>query len=158
MCNTSFSVHFFHLTIIGKLFIKKNRSSPSLNLFFLHIYNPMSISLKSLVIFLNSRSKVNFKAKEDFSTNEARNKYNTAMSCDLDWAIHFLNYFNYLRSSSRSTGQFQGNFKDKISILTSKARNACNNTSFSWDFDRKNIFNIISVILGPLQGHWLNML
>ena len=29
-----------------------------------------------------------FKVKYDCSTNEARNKCNTALSCDFDWAIH----------------------------------------------------------------------
>ena len=66
--------------------------------------NPMSASLESLSIFVYSRSKVNFKVKYFFSTNEARNKCNTSYSCDFDWAIHFGNYFDYSRSSSRSKG------------------------------------------------------
>ena len=39
--------------------------------FFLLISNPMSASLKSLSIFVDSRSKVNLKVKYDFSRNEA---------------------------------------------------------------------------------------
>ena len=125
---------FCHFEHIGKLFIKKNnRFSSSLTLFF-YVYNvflmflikkilrnsnPMSSSLKSLGIFLHSRSKVNFKVKYDFSTNEARNKCNTSIPCDFDWAIHFWNYFNYSRSSSRSKGQFQGQIKGDI-IFTKK--------------------------------------
>ena len=50
--------------------------------------NPMSASLKSLGIFLNSRSKVNFNVKYDFSTNGARNKCNTSTLFDFDWANH----------------------------------------------------------------------
>ena len=57
--------------------------------FFLRNSNPMSASLKNSGIFLHSRSKVNFKVKYDFSTNEARNKCNTLILCDFDWAIHF---------------------------------------------------------------------
>ena len=68
-----------------------------------------------------------FKVKYDFSTNEARNKCNNSFSCDFDWAIHFLYYFDDSRSSSRSKRQFQGQF------LTNKDRNMCN-TSFTWDF------------------------
>ena len=34
--------------------------------------NPMSVSLKSLSIFVDSRSMVNLKVKYDFSRNEAR--------------------------------------------------------------------------------------
>ena len=49
-----------------------------------------------------------FKVKYDFLTNEARNKCNTSFSCDFDWAIHFLYYFDDSRSSSRSKRQFQG--------------------------------------------------
>ena len=41
--------------------------------FFVLNLNPMSASLKSLSIFVYSRSKVNFKVKYVFSTNEARN-------------------------------------------------------------------------------------
>ena len=51
--------------------------------------NPMSASLESLSIFVYLRSKVNFKVKYAFSTNEARNKCNTSFSCDFDWVIHF---------------------------------------------------------------------
>ena len=43
-----------------------------------------------------------FKVKYDFSTKEARSKCNTSFSCDFDWAIHFLYYFDNSRSSSRS--------------------------------------------------------
>ena len=64
--------------------------------------------------FSNARSKVNFKVKYDFSTNEARSKSNTSISCDFDSAMYFLNYFNYPRSSSRSKGQFQGQVKGDI--------------------------------------------
>ena len=39
--------------------------------FFVLNSNPMSASLKSLRIFVYSRSKVNFKVKYAFSTNEA---------------------------------------------------------------------------------------
>ena len=53
--------------------------------FFLLNLNPSA----SLDIFLHSRSKVNFKVKYDFSTNEARNKCNTSILCDFDFAIHF---------------------------------------------------------------------
>ena len=48
------------------------------------------------------------KVEYDFSTNDARNKCDTSFSCDFDWAIHFLYYFNDSRSSSRSKTQFQG--------------------------------------------------
>ena len=51
--------------------------------------NPMSVSLKSLRIFVDSRPKVNLKFKYDFSSNKARNKCNTLFPCDFDWAIHF---------------------------------------------------------------------
>ena len=57
--------------------------------FFVLNSNPMSASLKSLSIFVDSRSKVNFKVKYDFSTNEARNKCDTSFLCDIDWVIHF---------------------------------------------------------------------
>ena len=76
-----------------------------------------------------------FKVKYDFSTNEARNKWNTSFSCYFDWAIHFLHYFDDLKSSSTVQGQ-KDNFKvkeAKIPILTNKDRNMCN-TSFTWDF------------------------
>ena len=53
----------------------------SLRDFFVLNSNPMSASLKSLSIFVYSRSKVN--VKYDFSTNEAKNKCNTFFSCDL---------------------------------------------------------------------------
>ena len=59
--------------------------------FFVLNSNPMSASLKSLSIFVDSRSKVNLKVKYDFSKNEARNKCNTSIPCDFDWAIHFGN-------------------------------------------------------------------
>ena len=39
--------------------------------------------------FVNSRSKVNFKVKYDFSTNEAKNKCNPSFSCDFDREIYF---------------------------------------------------------------------
>ena len=39
--------------------------------FFMLNSNPISASLKSLGIFVSSRSKVNFKVNYDFSTNEA---------------------------------------------------------------------------------------
>ena len=39
--------------------------------FFVLNLNPISASLKSLSIFVNSRTKVNFKINYDFSTNEA---------------------------------------------------------------------------------------
>ena len=70
--------------------------------FFVLNSNPMSASLESSRIFvgLYSRSKVNAKVKY----NEARNKCNTSFSCDFDWVIHFWNYFDYSRSSSRSKG------------------------------------------------------
>ena len=42
--------------------------------FFSAEFNPISASLKRLGICLTSRSKVNSKAKYDFSTTEARNK------------------------------------------------------------------------------------
>ena len=58
-----------------------------------------------------------FKVKYDFSTNEARSKCNTSFSCDLDWAIHFLYYFDDSRSSSRSKRQFQGQIS-KNTIFT----------------------------------------
>ena len=46
--------------------------------FFVLNSNPMSASLKSLSIFVNSRAKFNLKVKYDFSRNEARNKCNTS--------------------------------------------------------------------------------
>ena len=56
--------------------------------FFVLSSNPTSASLKSLSIFVDSRSKVNLKVKYDFSRNEARNKCNTSFLCDFDWAVH----------------------------------------------------------------------
>ena len=50
-----------------------------------------------------------FKVKYDFSTNEARDKCNTSFSCNFDWAIHLLYYFDDSRSSSR----WKVNFKVK---------------------------------------------
>ena len=50
---------------------------------------PVSSSLKNSGICVKTRSKVNFKVKYDFLTNEARNKRNTSFSRDFDWAIHF---------------------------------------------------------------------
>ena len=52
------------------------------------------------------------------------------------------------------------NFKvisEKISFLTSKARNACN-TSFHVILTEKSIHNMILVILVHLQCHSLNMM
>ena len=57
--------------------------------FFVLNSNPMSASLKSLSILVYSRSKVNFKVKYAFSSNEARKKCNTSFLCDFDWDIHF---------------------------------------------------------------------
>ena len=45
--------------------------------FFVLNLNPMSAILKSLSIYVDSRSKVNLKVKYDFWKNEARNKCNT---------------------------------------------------------------------------------
>ena len=53
-------------------------------------------------------------------------------SCDFDWAIHFLYYFDDSRSSSRSKDNFKVK-EAKIQFLTNKDRNMCN-TSFTWDF------------------------
>ena len=78
--------------------------------------NPMSASLKSLSILVDSRSKVNLKVKYDFSRNEARNKCNTSFPCDFDWEIHLGNYFDYLRASSRLKGQFQGQVRENITF------------------------------------------
>ena len=52
-----------------------------------------------------------FKVKYDFSTIEASNKSNTSFLCDYDWAIRFLYYFYYSRSSSRTKRQFQGQIR-----------------------------------------------
>ena len=71
--------------------------------------NPMSASLKSLSIFVDSRSKVNLKVKYDFSRNEAKNKCNASFPCDFDWAIHFRNYFDYSMSSSKSKSKVREN-------------------------------------------------
>ena len=78
--------------------------------FFLLNSNPTSASLKKLDIFLNSRSKFNFKVKYDFLTNEARNKCNTSILCDFDSAIHlkkkkklFKVIFKVKKSISRSS-------------------------------------------------------
>ena len=84
--------------------------------FFVLNSNPMCASLKNLSIFVDSKSKVNLKVKYDFSRNEARNKCNTSFLCDFDWAIHFWNYFDNSRSSSRSKGQFQGQVRENISF------------------------------------------
>ena len=78
----------------------------------------MSANLKNLSIFVYSRVKVNFKVKYAFSANEARNKCKTLFLCNFDWAIHFCNYFDYSRSSSRSKGQFQGQVS--INIIFNK--------------------------------------
>ena len=66
------------------------------NIFFIYLIdffvpnsNPMSASLKRPSIFVDSRAKVNFKVKYDFSRNKARNNCNTSFLCDFDWAIHF---------------------------------------------------------------------
>ena len=88
----------------------------------------------------------NFKVKYDFSTNKARNKCNTSFSCDFDWAIHFLYYFE----DSGHLQDQKDNFKvkeAKIPFLTNKDRNMCN-TSFTWDFIRKSIYGIILLIQG----------
>ena len=132
MCNrpTSFFVHVFAIlsTLGNYSFEKNNRLSPSLapfcyiynvfSMFLIDVFplssNTMSASLKKIGIFLNWRSKVNFKVKYDFSTNEARSKCDTSMLCDFDSVIHFLNYFNYSRPSSRLKGQFQGQIKVNI--------------------------------------------
>ena len=82
--------------------------------FFVLNSSPISASLKSLSIFIDSRSKVNLKVKYDFSRDEARNKCNTSFPCDFDWAIHFGNY--YSRSFSRPKGQFQGQARENISF------------------------------------------
>ena len=54
-----------------------------------------------------------FKIKYVFSTNEARNKFNTSFSCDFDWAIHVLYYVYesslFLRSQSLFQGQISKN-------------------------------------------------
>ena len=200
------SVHFWPFWAYWEIIhLKNNCFSPSMTFFvtyrptmfffmflidcFLLNLNPMSVSLKSLIIFLNSMSKVsisrsnmifqqmkletsvilqfyviftllsifenilviqghiqgqkvNFKFKSkaiSFSIRKVRKMCNTctSISCDFDWAIYFWNYFNYIRSSSRSKGQFQGYLRENILFLTSKAMNVCNNTSFSWDFDRE---------------------
>ena len=78
--------------------------------------NPISASLKSLCIFVDSRSKANLKVKYDFSRNEARNKCNTSFPCNFYWAIHFGNSFYYTRSFSRPKGQFQGQARENISF------------------------------------------
>ena len=54
-----------------------------------------------------------FKVKYDFSTNEARNKCITSFSCDFDWAIHFLYYFDDSRPSSRSKKTISRSKKQK---------------------------------------------
>ena len=113
--------------------------------------NSVSVSLESLSIFAYSRSNVNFKVKYDFSTIEARNKCNTSFSCDFDWGIYFLNYFDYSRSSSRSKSQFQGHVKN-ISFLKSSARNIF----FHGILTGKSIYRIILGIHGPLQGRKVN--
>ena len=76
----------------------------------------MSVSLKSVSVFVDSRSNVNLKVKYYFSRNEARNKCNTSFPRDFNWAIQFLNYFDYLRSSLRSKEQFQGQVRENISF------------------------------------------
>ena len=83
--------------------------------FFVLNLNPMSANLKSLRIFVDSRSKVNLNVKYDFSRNEARNKCNISFPCDFDWAFHFVIYIDYSRSLSRSKGQFQGIVRENIS-------------------------------------------
>ena len=91
-----------------------------------------------------------FKVKYDCSTNEARNKCNTALSCDFDRTIHFLHYFHDSRSSSRSKSPFQGQISKNTSF-NNNARNMCN-TSFSGDFVSKIYLWYFLVIQGHLQG------
>ena len=45
---------------------------------------------------------------------KARNKCNTSFSWDFDWIIHFWNYFDYSRLSSKSKGQFQGQVRKNM--------------------------------------------
>ena len=115
-CNTSFSCYF------------------DWAIHFLYYFGDLRSSSRSKVIskVKNKMAARYFKVKYDCSTNEARNKCNTALSCDFDQAIHFLHYFHYSRSSSRSKRQSQGQLS-KITILTNEARNMCN-TSFSCSF------------------------
>ena len=75
--------------------------------FFVLNLNPMSASLKSLSIFVDSRSKVNLKVKYDFSRNEARDMFNT----------HF--YVILTGQSISETiliiqGHIQGRFQDQV--------------------------------------------
>ena len=72
--------------------------------------------LTTLHYGVNSRSKLNFKVKYDFSTNKGRNKCNTSFLCNFDCKIHFWYQFCDLESFLKTEGQFQGqkvNFKVK---------------------------------------------
>ena len=59
-----------------------------IDFFMLNSY-PVSASLNNSGICVKTRSKVNFKVKYDFLTNEAMNKCHTSFSRDFDWAIYF---------------------------------------------------------------------
>ena len=61
-----------------------------------------------------------FKVKYNFSTNEARSKCNTSFSCDFDWAIHFLYYFDDSRSSSRTKKTISRSNKQKYNFYQIK--------------------------------------
>ena len=52
--------------------------------FFVLNSNPMSASLKSVRIFVDTRANINLKVKYDFSRNKARNKCNTSFPCDFE--------------------------------------------------------------------------
>ena len=119
MCNTSFFMGFcLKKYICGIILVIRG-----------HLQGQKVISIVE-----NEMAARYFKVKYDSSTNEARNKCNTALSCDFDQTIHFLHYFHDSRSSSRSKSQSQGQLS-KITILTNEARNMCNTScscSFAW--------------------------
>ena len=120
--------------------------------FFVLNLNPMSAKLKSLSIFVDSRSKVNLKVKYEERRNEARNKCNTSFHVILTG-----------QSISEFICIIQGhlkgqkvNFKvkqEKIEVLTNKARKMCN-TSFSLAFDWKIDLKYFLVIQGHAQGQF----
>ena len=80
----------------------------------------MSASLKNLGIFLiqgqRSISGSNMIIQQIKVGTSVLHKFHCEFAC----AIHFLNYFNYSRSSSRSKGQFRNQVKENI-IFTKKS-------------------------------------
>ena len=77
------------------------------------------------------------RSKMFFLTNKATSRCNTSISCNFDWEILFLYYFNDSRLSSRSKSQFQ----DQI----------VENDFFGVILTTESIYQIIMVTQGHIQ-------